>query len=119
MSNILPVQRPAQRETRGSRVIPVSRASGRALTQVEERTLIRIARVQSEGMVQGEKIRELTHLGRNAETDHALLYKWANTLAAGDPMLHDELRFFGDMVRMGMGEIIADTIDTYCRESRS
>jgi hypothetical protein len=97
----------------------MSRAVGRALAQLEGRTLLRVAAVQAEGLVQGEKLREVDNLTREAMTGHAMLRGWANTLAGSDPILHDELRFFMDTSRIGKGEIIADLIDNYCRESRS
>jgi hypothetical protein len=78
-----------------------------------------MAAIQGEGLVQGDKVREIGHLARDAMTGHAMLRKWADTLAHGDPLLHDELQFFVDTARMGCGEIMADLIDTYCRESRS
>jgi hypothetical protein len=96
----------------------VSRRTERALAVLEERTLARMAGVQAEGMVQTEKTHEVDHLARTAMGGQAMLRRWADTLAAGDPFLADELKFFTDLARMGKGEIIADTIDTYCRESR-
>jgi hypothetical protein len=119
MSDIIAAGRSGQLESRGGRGIPMSRQTSRALAQLGDRTLIRMATVQAEGMVQGEKVREVDHLAREAMTGQTMLRKWADTLAGADPMLHDELRFFSDMARIGCGEIIADTIDTFCRESRS
>lgn len=94
------------------------RRVNRQVARVEERTLLRLAAVQGEGLVQAEKLREVDHLTREAITGHAMLRQWADTLAAGDPFLADELKFFTDTARIGKGEIIADTIDSFCRESR-
>lgn len=91
----------------------------RALAAVQHSTILRMAGVQAEGLVQNEKLHEIDHLTRTAMTGQAMLRKWADTLAGGDPFLADELRFFTDVARIGKGEVIADTIDTYCRESRS
>lgn len=90
----------------------------RELTQLESQTLQRMAAVQAEGMVQADKCREIDHLGRVAMTGQAMLVKRADTVASGDQLLRDELKFFTDVCRMGKGEVIADTIDSYCRESR-
>lgn len=98
--------------------LQVSRRTEKALVALEERSVVRMAGVQAEGMVQVEKTREVDHLARTAMGGQAMLRKWADTLASGDPFLADELKFFTDLARMGKGEIIADTIDTYCRESR-
>ncbi len=97
---------------------PVSRRTSRALTNLEERTLLRFADVQAEGFVAVEKTKEIDRLTREAASGHAMLLRWCDTLAAGDPFVADELKFFTDIARMGKGEIIADTIDTYCREGR-
>jgi hypothetical protein len=90
-----------------------------ALATVQHRTIVRTAVVQGEGTVQGTKLHEVDHLSRQAMTGQAMLARWRDVLAAGDPFLSDELRFFTDVARLGKGEIIADTIDSYCKESRS
>jgi len=110
-------------EPRGQRTSTISsailsRRTERALSAVELQTLLRMAHVQAEGLVQAQKLHEIDHLGRMAMSGHALLVKWGDTLAAGDPLLRDELKFFSDMARMGKGEVLADTIDSFCRESR-
>jgi hypothetical protein len=91
----------------------------RALAVVEHTTLVRLARVQAESIVQTEKLCEIDHLSREAMTGHALLHRWATTLASGDPFIVEDLKFFLDTAKLGKGEVIADTIDSYCRESRS
>jgi hypothetical protein len=88
------------------------------LDVVGHRTLVRMAEVQGESLVQTEKVCEIDHLTRAAMGGQAMLRTWADTLAHGDVFLADELKFFTDVAKMGKGEIIADTIDTYCRESR-
>jgi hypothetical protein len=95
------------------------RHTARALAAVEHRTIVRVASAQAEGLVQNVKLQEVDSLTREAMTGQAFLARWRDTLAAGDPFLADELRFFTDMARLGKGEIIADTIGSYCRESRS
>jgi hypothetical protein len=89
------------------------------LAAVEHRTVVRVASVQAEGLVQTVKLHEVDSLTREAMSGQALLRRWSDTLAQGDPFMADELRFFTDMARLGKGEIIADTIDSFCRESRS
>jgi len=118
MSNLerFPLPGPGRSTTRGLQ--RVSRQTERTLAGVEQHALVRMARVQAEGMVQVEKSREIDHLTRQAMGGHAMLRKWADVLSNDDLVLADELRFFTDLARMGKGEIIADTIDTYCRESR-
>jgi hypothetical protein len=90
----------------------------RALGLVQHRTVVRIANVQAEGVVQTEKLHEIDAITREAMTGHAFLSKWRDTLAGGDPMLHDEMRFFVDTARLAKGELIADLMTSYCRESR-
>ena len=86
---------------------------------VEHTTLVRLARVQAESIVQTEKVHEVDHLSREAMTGHAMLHRWATTLASGDPFIAEDLKFFLDTAKLGKGEVLADTIDFYCRESRS
>ncbi len=92
--------------------------TSRALTAIEHQTLIRAANVQAEGYVQTTKVHELDSVTREAVTGQAMLAKWRDTVAAGDPLLADELKFFTDIARMGKGEILADTVSTFCRERR-
>jgi hypothetical protein len=95
-----------------------NRQTSRALARLEHQTLVRLATVQADGLVQAEKLREVDHLAREAMTGQAMLRKWADTLAAGDPFVADELKVFGDLARAAKSEIISDAIARYCRESR-
>lgn len=97
----------------------MTRRTARTLATVQERAIVRMAVVQAEGLVQAEKVKEIDAVTREAMTGQALLHSWANTLAHGDPFLADELKFFTDIARLGKGEVIADLVDTFCRESRS
>jgi hypothetical protein len=82
---------------------------------VQYQTVMRIATVQGDGIVQSEKMREVDRVTQAAMNGQALLAKWRDTLAGADPMLHDELKFFTDVARMGKGEIILDTISNLRR----
>ncbi len=117
MPDLIPTNR-ASAVARAQSGSHVSRSTSRGLARLEEQTLLRMAGVQAEGMVQTEKLREIDTLAREAMTGHAMLRQWGDTLAAGDPFLADELKFFTDTARLGKGEIIADTIGSFCRESR-
>jgi hypothetical protein len=105
---------------REARIVPtrLERRTGKSLASLQAQTLLRVADVQAEGYVQGEKVKEIDRLAREAATGQAFLRRWVDTLAGGDPMMAAELMFFTDLARLGKGEIIADTIDTYCREGR-
>jgi hypothetical protein len=96
----------------------VARQVNRALLQTSAETAVRVTRVQAEGTVQTAKTQEIDNLAREAMTGQAMLAKWRDLLAGADPLLHDELRTFSDMARLGKSEVIADTVQSYCRESR-
>lgn len=106
---------PSPRADLSQRPSGLDRRTGRALADLERQTLLSLASVQAAGLVQTAKIHEIDSLTREAMSGQALLARWRDTLAAGDPFLGDELRFFTDVARMGKGEIIADTISSYCR----
>jgi hypothetical protein len=97
----------------------LARRTGVALSRIEASTITRAAEVRSEGIVQAEKLHEIDNLTREAMTGQALLSQWKNTLAGPDPLLADELAYFARLAQVGKGEVIADTISSYCRESRS
>jgi hypothetical protein len=94
------------------------RPTARALASVEHRTIVRVATNQAEALVATEQAREIDHTARDMMSGQSLLAKWRDTLSAGDLFLNDELKFFSDTARLGKGEILANLIDTYCRESR-
>lgn len=90
----------------------------RELSRLGAETVVRVAQTQSTGIVQTEKAHEIDSLAREAMTGQALLTRHRQALAAGDPLMDDDLRFFSDLAKVGKGEVIADTVSSYCRESR-
>jgi hypothetical protein len=87
----------------------------RDLVRVERRMLNRMAEVQAEGYVNAEKLRELDHLTREALLGHATTHALANQLAGSDPLLRDALTFYEETARLGRGEILAETVASFCR----
>jgi hypothetical protein len=104
--------------TSRSSAVPVLQQPGlrRDLARLERQTVVRMAEVEAEGYVQTEKLHEIDHLSREAMSGHAMLNGWAKQLAGDDIILADELRFFTDTARLGKGEVLADTISTFCRK---
>lgn len=92
------------------------RRTGRALAEVQRNTLEGMASVQGHAMVQVGKIHEIDRLSREATSGQAMLAQWAATLAHGDALVADDLRFFTDLARMGKGEVIAEAISDFCQE---
>jgi hypothetical protein len=87
----------------------------RDLARVERQMLTRVAEVQAEGYVDAEKLRELDHLTREALLGHAMTHALANQLAGSDPLLRDALAFYEETARLGRGEILAETVASFCR----
>lgn len=96
----------------------LDRRTARSLSTIEHQTLTRMARVRGEAMVQVEKSHEIDRLVREAMSGQAMLTRWSQTLAQGDPFIVDDLRFFADLAKMAKGEIIADTASSFCQEGR-
>ena len=119
MPNLIPTNRNLEPTTQTSGLLPVpDRRAARALVAVERQTLTRMATVRGHAMVQVEKVHEIDRLTREAMTGQAMLARWAATLAAGDPFIADEMKFFSDVAKLGKGEVIADTVSAYCQEGR-
>ena len=112
MSDLLPqvTRAPATRTPSAA-----ERGVRRDLARLEHHTLVRMTEVQAESYVQTEKLHEIDHLTREAMTGHTMLQGWARQLAGDDLLLADELRFFTDTARLGKGEVLADTISTFCQ----
>ena len=108
---------PAGRSTSLTELLGNARVR-RDVARIGAGTVVRVAAVQGDGVVQTEKVHELDNLAREAMTGQALLARHREALAGADPMLADELRFFSDLAKVGKGEVIADTVTSFCRESR-
>jgi hypothetical protein len=114
---------------RASQTAPVARAvpsgglaermqtgrTNRALAAIEHRTLVRLGNVQAEGMVANEKVREVGRVVQTAMSGHAFLKGWANQLAGDDLTLIEDMRFYTDTNKLGVGEIMSDTLDNLRR----
>jgi hypothetical protein len=109
--------------------MPANRQLARALTRLQSSTALdlartrsdiirRAARVEAEAIVATVKVQEINRVTKEAIGGCAMLRHYADTVAHGDPMLMDELRFFTDVARLGAGEVIADMVTSYCREGR-
>ena len=116
MSNLTPSNRGAAASGRALSI--PDRRTARDLAIVERQTVTRMARVRSDAIVQSEKVHEVDHLVREAMTGQAMLTRWSQTLAQGDPFVNDDLKFFTDLAKMAKGEIIAETADSFSRENR-
>lgn len=113
------VERVSARPVAGSAIgASLPARTRRAVANIEHRTIVRTATVQSEGMVATEKVHEINHVAREGVTDYAMLYHYATAASGGDPMLLDELRLYKETARLGGAEIVAELVDTYCREAR-
>lgn len=96
----------------------ITRQTARALGRLDSATALRAVGAMAESTVQQVKMHEIDILARDAMTGQAMLTRWRDTLAGADPLLADELKFFSDAARIGKGEVLADTIAFFCRESR-
>jgi hypothetical protein len=110
---------PVPYNSRGSSVAR-SGAPGlrRDLARVERRMLVRTANVQAEENVQAEKLHAIDHLAREAMTGQAMLQRWGSTLTAGDPFVSEDMKLYLDIAKLAKAEILSDTVETFCRESR-
>lgn len=118
MPNLIPSNN-ALDTTGSSRLLAVpDRRTARALVTIERETLTRMARVRGDAVVQVEKTHEIDRLAREAMSGQAMLTRWGQTLAQGDPFIADDLKFFSDIAKMAKGEIIADTATSFCQEGR-
>jgi len=97
-------------DVRGSTAVGIEAAQGRGAA--------RLASVQAEDAVQHEKIKSVGELTREAMTDYFHMRRMAQAMAEYDRELYEDMRFFTDLQRFGSGEIVSDTISSYCRESR-
>jgi hypothetical protein len=92
-----------------------SRRTARAVSQIEDRTLLRVALVRAEALVASEEMHEIDFLGWEAMTGHAFLATRCNHLAGEDIILGDELRVFKDTARLAKAEIMVAVVNRYQR----
>ena len=93
----------------------LDRQTSRDIGAIQSESIVRMARVRADGMVQVEKVHELDRLSREAMSGHVMLSAWANHLAGENPVLADELRFFTDIARLAKVELISETADWFHR----
>lgn len=103
--------------TTTTRPSSLSKRTQGQLNTLQSQTMLRIAKVQAEGIVAAEKVREVTHLGHRAMTEQALLRMHLQTLAHGDAILADELDIFPAVVRAANVQLIESLFATYEREA--
>lgn len=113
----VPSVRPADRRA-AKELAVLQRAVQLSVARTQAREIVRTAEVVAESVVATVKSQEVDRVVREAMTGQAMLSKYSAVLAQNDPFLADELKFFSDMARLGKGEIIADLVTDYCRESR-
>ncbi len=90
--------------------------TSREVEALRHQTGMRALVVQAEAYVAKEKAGEVAALTRDAMTDYAMLSNYADVISGNNMFLRDELRFYTDIARLGAGEIIASTVDKFCRE---
>jgi hypothetical protein len=105
-----------RRAARG--LIALERSTTLALARARSTELLRVSDVESDAIVATVKTQEVDRVAREAISGQAMLRHYSDTVARDDLLLADELRYFTDMARLGKGEILADLVTDYCRESR-
>lgn len=90
----------------------VERRTTRAVETARSNAIVRMADVRAEETVQGEKLASVDHLTNVAMTGHALVVRQREVLAAGDPLLEDELKLFTDSARIIKAQLLADFVCT-------
>ena len=105
---------PSELITATRRPTRASRRSRQVVAGVNEQNVVRAADIRGEALVQGERLRSIDRLAREAVGGQALLNGSQKHLAAGDLVLYDDLKFFGDMAKLAKGEVIADFTQSTC-----
>ena len=105
-----------RRTARGLQAL--ERSTTMALARSRSNELIRVNNVESEAIIATVKTQEVDRVAREAISGQAMLRHYSDTVGRDDLLLADELRFFTDLARLGKGEILADLVTDYCRESR-
>lgn len=85
------------------------RRTAMSLASIERNTVLRLASVAGESMVQCEKLREIDRQAAVAMTGQAMLGELASCLSRNDPIRLDEIRAFADMARLIKLDMISDS----------
>jgi hypothetical protein len=102
----------------GSNLSPSSaRRLARNLEPIRESAILRMAAVQTEGMVTGKKMQEIDHACRDAMIGQVGLQNVRDALANGDPLAHDDLNRWVNLAKVAKSEVIADLVNAFSRES--
>jgi len=86
----------------------LSRRTTSGLSGIEGQTIMRIASVASEEMVQSEKVRAVQRVAWDAMCGHARLLVGAAALSRNDPMKEEDFHYFSDIAKYTAGELIVE-----------
>jgi hypothetical protein len=82
-----------------------------AVDRIEGQTIVQMANTQGAAMVARGKVREVSDTAQFAMMKHAEVSHLSDTLAGGNPVLHEELRDLSILGRVGMASILNDLVD--------
>lgn len=87
-----------------------SRFAGRALAQVDSRTEIGLAQIESQAELQAGRVMAVSYVGKRAMHEVAMISQLEQQLAALVPMATARLQAIGDMVALEAADVVADTV---------
>jgi hypothetical protein len=82
-----------------------------ALSAAGDSAMLRVAEVQSEGYVAGQKVHEAGHVARDIIADYSKTKQWV-ALHAPNPLDTDDLRLVTSNLLFGYENILQDLFDT-------
>src|SRR2546430_1791201 len=104
MSALIPFDKPA-----GLNRIE-SRRLTRSLDNLEAGTRMEIARIEAAADVQATRADAVTHVGKRAMRDVALLTQLEQQLALMVPLAASRLQAIGDITALSLAEVVNDTL---------
>jgi hypothetical protein len=115
MSNLLPTSRytPATVVSPLLHELTVRRRMDRLVREVEASARVSVVAARADAAVAEAKITAAARVTSQAATSAAMIHHYANALAAGDPILRDELRPYELIFRAGASQVLADLFSGY------
>jgi len=104
MSALIPFEKPAGLTGTASRRLT------RSLSSLDAHTTLEIARIEAAADVQATRADAVTHVGKRAMRDVALLTQLEQQLALMVPLAASRLQAIGDITALSLAEVVNDTL---------
>jgi hypothetical protein len=87
-----------------------SRYAGRALARIDSQVDVGLAEIEAKAELQAAQVMAVAYVGRRGLHEIAMISQLEGQLATLVPLATSRLQAIGDLVALGVAEVVADTV---------